>query len=229
MWLAGNIETLFRPCGLYLCVFLLSEMQTREAYKHYLWLKALTPCVFFPPWPTFRWWYLTERERKALRIRGPTPLELLISLFHSTTLLSFLPSYSIAQWEVDMNFMCLHMVSINPFLFSSQPPTAVSISTLPHFLSFSPVLFVSPVTLLLSFLLICSLLLFPLPSHHFSWKKFSKPNNKYIRLFIIAFQNDPCELFLIWWNLLCSKMDMPITNWFIGQFADLPLLWLRFG
>lgn len=60
-------------------MLLLAEMKTREAYKHYLSLEALTPCVSFPPWPTFRWWYLTEKERGALRIRGTTQLTLLIS------------------------------------------------------------------------------------------------------------------------------------------------------
>lgn len=114
-------------------------MQTREAYKHYLSLKALTPCVFFAPWPAFRWWYHSEREKEALRIRGTTSVDQLISLFNYT---SFLPSYSVSQSEADTNFMQLHMVSISPSLSSSQPPGGVSISSLLHFPSFSQVPFV---------------------------------------------------------------------------------------
>lgn len=113
MRLAENIETLFWPCGLYYGVFLLSEMQTREAYKQYLSLNALTPCVCFSPLAHFQtvvshW----ERKRgfKDERNHNTDPTDISLSLNNK--------SYSISQWEVDMNFMCLHMVSISSSLLS---------------------------------------------------------------------------------------------------------------
>lgn len=73
-------------------------MKTREAYKHYLSLKALTQCVFPPPWPTFRWWYLRKGlEDKRDHTTGPTDISF---SFNNPSLLSPILFYlSVRAWH----------------------------------------------------------------------------------------------------------------------------------
>ncbi len=127
--------------------------------------------MFLPPWPTFRWWYLTERERGALRVRGTTPLTLLISLFHSTTLL-YHPVLSLSERLTLILFACTWF----PFPLPSLAPNL----PLPSLFRLCPISHPSLQSYLSAplhfYLYLPTHLLFS--SHCLFLNESSKPNNK---------------------------------------------------
>ena len=135
MWLANNIETFLWPCSLY-CFFTFKNENQRSLPALFI-IRGITSMCVFPPLGShsdggISLGALSQRgfEDKRNHTTDPTDIS-------RSPVSPFSPSYSIFHLEVDTSFVPAHGFH---FPFPLQP-TAVSISTLPRFLSFSPAFF----------------------------------------------------------------------------------------
>lgn len=146
-WKYRNI--ILATWSLFGCVFTFRNENQRSLQALFI-IKGINSMCVSPPWPTFRWWYLRKGlEDKRDHTTGPTDISF---SFNNPSLLSPILFYlSVRAWhELYMPAHGFHF----PF-----PLSPLSTSMLPHFLSFSPVLFVSPVSPCYPcfFLLLCCL------------------------------------------------------------------------